>query len=80
MIYEQLLQAIENNFDRQKAVKNDIAEKLGYIKNPTILSEFIYGDKRAIAAKIRVKVKLLQRLKRLQNLNIAKLADLNNKK
>ena len=80
MNYGQLLEAIESNFDAQKLVRSEIADKLDYIKTPTIFSEFVYGDKRAIAAKVRTKVKLLQRLKRIQNLNIAKLADLNNQK
>ena len=80
MNYEQLLEAIEKNFDAQKLVKSKIEDYARYIKNPNFITDFVYGNKRQIAAKSRSQYKILQRLKRIQNLNIAKLADLNNQK
>ena len=79
-MHTRLIENIQDNFQHQKRIKESISELLGYIRNPNIFSEFIYGNKRQIAAKVRKKVALLKRLKAINERSISMLLKENKSK
>lgn len=79
-MHTRLIENIQDNFDRQKQVKESISEHLGYIRNPNVFTEWIYGNRRQIAAKVRKKVALLKRLKAINERSISMLSKENKSK
>ena len=79
-MHTRLIEQIEDNFRHQKQTKEYISELLGHIRNPNVFTEWIYGNKRQIAAKVRKKVALLKRLKAINERSISMLLKENKSK
>lgn len=76
---DDLIQKIDNNFFYQRQIAREINEYREVYKNPGFLTDFIYGGREAVAAKIKSKIKLLRRLRSINAVSIDKLAQLNKK-